>query len=108
MIGILLTPELRIVDGRNCKGEIGQSLVPDLKGEIGQHLVHRAKGKIGQSPVALTGGGARRSMSPNGSSMAEESDSQKWFAPAVSSGWRPKSGNGGFGFPIVLLKGLRS
>ena len=45
MIGILLTPELRIVDGRNCKGEIGQSLVPDLNGEIGQHLVHRAKGE---------------------------------------------------------------
>ena len=108
MIGILLTPELRIVDGRNCKGEIGQSLVPDPNGEIGQHLVHRAKGENGQSPVALTGGGARRSRSPNGSSMAEESDSQKWFAPAVSSGWRPKSGNGGFGFPIVLLKGLRS
>ena len=86
MIGILLTPELRIVDGRNCKGEIGQSLVPDLNGEIGQHLVHRAKGEIGQSPVALTGGGARRPRSPNGSSEVKESLSQVWCAPAGTSG----------------------
>ena len=43
---------MNIVDGRNPKGEIGQSLVPDPKGEIGQRLVPRAKGKIGQSPVA--------------------------------------------------------
>ena len=45
---------MNIVDGRNPKGEIGQSLLPDLKVEIGQSLVPRAKGKIVQRPVAQT------------------------------------------------------
>ena len=43
---------MRIVDGRNPKGENRQILVPDPKGEIGQRLVPRAKGKIGRSPGA--------------------------------------------------------
>ena len=102
---------MNIVDGRNPKGEIGQSLLPDPKGEIGQSLVPRAKGKIGQSPVALMGGRgstteeSKRELGGQGArllGLVRASGLQRLTAQTWQ--WRPGIAHGPAERPVLLAR----